>query len=266
MTVSTASNLEVRPRLAPFVAEATFVGRSLRHTLRNGEALLMAVLLPTMLMLVFTFVFGGALDSTGGYVDYVVPGIILTCAGFGASYTAVAVNSDMTSGIIDRFRTMPLRGASVLVGHVVASVLRNLLATGIVIGVAVAIGFRPSATPLEWLAALGLVTAWILAITAVFASVGLAASSPDAASGYGFVLLFLPYLSSAFVPVSTMPVWLQGIAEHQPVTPIIDTIRGLLLGGESGQDWIWALLWCAGLIVVAFGWGSWLYRRKAGRR
>jgi len=257
-----------RPRLAPLAAERVFIGRSIRHTLRNGEALVMAIALPLILMLMFTYVFGGAIDPSGGYVDYVVPGIILTCAGFGASYTAVAVNSDMTAGIIDRFRTMPLSATAVLTGHVVASVVKNLFATAVVIGVAVAIGFRPSGGPLEWLGALGMVALWILAITALFAAIGLAAGSPDAASGYGFALLFLPYVSSAFVPVSSMPQWLQWIGEHQPVTPIIDTIRGLLLGdpGSIGADWLWGLGWCALILAVAFAWGGWLYRRKAGRR
>ena len=256
----------LRPRIGGTVAERVFVTRSLLQELRDPEALLMAVVLPVMLMLMFTFIFGRAIDPSGGYVDYVVPGIILLCAGFGASSTAVSVSRDMTTGIIERFRTMPLRSGAVLTGHVVVSVIRNLLATAIVIGVALLVGFRPSATPLGWVAAFGLVALYILAITYLFAAIGLAASSPEAASGYGFILLFLPYLSSAFVPVDTMPDWLQPIAEHQPITPVIETIRSLLFGtplGDSG--WI-ALLWCAGIVVVAAVWGAWLFRRKAGRR
>ncbi|WP_258567083.1 MULTISPECIES: ABC transporter permease [unclassified Microbacterium] len=135
-----------RPRLRGITAETVFVGRSLRHSLRDGESLLMAILLPVVLMLMFTWVFGGAIDPSGAYVDYVVPGIILICAGFGASSTAVYVANDMRTGIIDRFRTMPLRASAVLTGHVVASVLRNLIATAIVIGVGVLVGFRPAAT------------------------------------------------------------------------------------------------------------------------
>lgn len=256
----------LRPRIRGTVAERVFVTRSLLQELRDPEALLMAVVLPVMLMLMFTFIFGRAIDPSGGYVDYVVPGIILLCAGFGASSTAVSVSRDMTTGIIERFRTMPLRSGAVLTGHVVVSVIRNLLATAIVIGVALLVGFRPSASPLDWVAAFGLVALYILAITYLFAAIGLAASSPEAASGYGFILLFLPYLSSAFVPVDTMPDWLQPIAEHQPITPVIETIRSLLVGtplGDSG--WI-ALLWCAGIVVVAAVWGAWLFRRKAGRR
>jgi len=256
----------LRPRLGGATAEAVFVGRSLRHSLRDGESLLMAILLPVMLMVLFTFVFGGALDPSGGYVDYVVPGIVLLCAGFGASSTAVYVAGDMKAGIIDRFRTMPLRASAVLTGHVVASLVRNLLATGIVVVVALALGFRPTADVWGWLGALALIALYILAITYLFAAIGLAARSPEGANGYGFILLFLPYLSSAFVPVTTMPAWLQWFAQNQPVTPIIETIRGLLMGTPMGAAPWWALGWCLTILAVAVVWGAWLYRRRSGRR
>ena len=226
----------------------------------------MAVVLPTMLMLMFTWIFGNAIDPTGGYVDYVVPGIILLCAGFGASSTAIAVSRDMTTGIIDRFRTMPIRSGAVLTGHVVASLVRNLVATAVVIAVALLVGFRPVATPLEWLGVLGVVALYILAITYLFAAIGLAASTPEAASGYGFILLFLPYVSSAFVPIETMPDWLQAVAEYQPITPVIETIRALLMDTPLGDSAWWALAWCVGIIAVSVVWGAWLFRRKAGRR
>jgi ABC-2 type transport system permease protein len=245
---------------------ATFVGRSVRHTLRTPDALIMAIALPTILMLLFTQVFGGAIDPTGGYVDYVVPGIILLCAGFGAASTAVDVANDMKAGVIERFRTMPLRADTVIAGHVVASLARNLLATGIVIAVAVLLGFRPTASPIEWAGMFALVAGYILAITYLFAAIGLASSSPEAASGYGFFLLFLPYLSSAFVPVETMPEWLRGVVENQPLTPIIETIRGLLLGTEIGDRGWWALGWCALILVVAVVLTRVLFRVKAGRR
>lgn len=253
-------------RVSGPAAAAVFVGRSVRHSLRNVEALTMAIALPVMLMLLFTFVFGGAIDSGGDYVDYVVPGIILLCAGFGASSTAVDVAEDMSNGIVDRFRTMPLRAAGVVTGHVVASLLRNLLATGVVIGVALAVGFRPTANVLEWSGALAVVALFILAITWLYAAIGIAAANPTAASGYGFALLFLPYLSSAFVPTDTMPTWLQWIAENQPITPIIETIRAFLFGRDPGTDLWWALGWCALIIVGAYIWAAWLFRRKAGRR
>jgi ABC-2 type transport system permease protein len=255
-----------KPRLTGLVAERVFVRRSLTRSLRDGESLSMAIMLPVMLMLLFTFVFGNAIDPSGGYVDYVVPGIVLLCAGFGAATTAVYVANDMQTGIIDRFRTMPLRASAVLTGHVVSSLVRNLLATVVVIGVALLVCFRPTANVWGWLGAIGVIALYILAITYLFAAIGLAANSPEAASGYGFILLFVPYLSSAFVPVETMPEWLQWIADNQPVTPIIETIRGLLMGTPMGTEPLWALFWCLSILGVAFAWGAWLFRRKAQRR
>ncbi len=246
--------------------EREFIARSLLHTIRTPEVLIMAIALPTILMVIFTFVFGGAIDGSGGYVNYIVPGIILLCAGFGAASTAVDVATDMTTGIIDRFRTMPIRASAVITGHVVSSLVRNLVATGIVIGVGIALGFRPDAGPVEWLAALGLVALYILAITALFAAIGLAASTPEAASGYGFVLLFVPYVSSAFVPLETLPDWLRGVAQHQPLTPIIETIRGLLTGTGPGDGGAWAIGWCLLIIAIAVVWARILFARKAGRR
>lgn len=255
-----------RPRLRGTTAERVFVRRSLTQSLRDGESLSMSIMLPVTLMLLFTFVFGGALEADGSYVDYVVPGIILLCAGFGAATTATYVSRDMTTGIIDRFRTMPLRAGAVLTGHVVASLVRNLVATAVVIGVALLLGFRPSAGLLGWLGAAVVIVLYILAITYLYAAIGLAASSPEAASGYGFILMFVPYLSSAFVPVDTMPVWLQWIAQHQPVTPIIETIRGLLMGTALGSEPAWAVGWCLVIIAIAALWGAWLFTRRRRAR
>jgi ABC-2 type transport system permease protein len=265
--VSATATAGVRPKLSALTSTGTFVYRSYLHTLRTPDALVMAIALPTILMLMFTFVFGGAFDPTGGYVDYVVPGIILLCAGYGAASTAVGVAHDMTAGIVDRFRTMPMRASAVITGHVVASLLRNLVATAVVIGVGIALGFRPHADLGQWIAASGLVALYILVITFLFAAIGLAASSPDAANGYGFILMFLPYVSSAFVPVHTMPAWLQWVAEHQPLTPIIETIRGLLLDTAipDGDGW-WALGWCALILAAGIAGSVVLFRRKAGRR
>ncbi|WP_239617645.1 ABC transporter permease [Cohnella mopanensis] len=254
-------------KLTPFwVTNAVFIGRSLRLSMRNTEALLMAILLPVMLMLLFTYVFGGALDPSGNYVNYVVPGIILLCAGFGSASTAVDVAHDMTNGIIDRFRTMPIRSLSVVTGHVVASLTRNLLATAVVIGVALSVGFRPSANALEWLAALGMIVLFILTFTWLFAAIGLMTGSPSAASGYGFILLFLPYLSSAFVQTNTMPSWLQGVANHQPITPVIESIRGLLTGTPIQDNAWWAIGWCSILLLISIVWCLIAFQRKAGRR
>lgn len=248
------------------VTNAVLIGRSIRLSLRNTEALIMAIMLPVMLMLLFTYVFGGAIDPSGNYVNYVVPGIILLCAGFGSSSTAVDVAQDMTNGIIDRFRTMPIRSLSVVTGHVVASLARNLLATGVVFGVAVLVGFRSSAGLLEWLGALGVIILFILTFTWLFAAIGLVTASPSAASGYGFILLFLPYLSSAFVPTETMPAWLQGVANNQPITPVIETIRGLLTGTPLHGSAMWAIGWCVAILLLSLVWSVWAFRRKAGRR
>ncbi|BDZ44219.1 transport permease protein [Naasia aerilata] len=235
-----------------------FLDRSLRRALRTPDVLVMAILLPILLMLMFTYVFGGAIQEDGAYVDYVVPGIVLLCAGFGAASTAVDVADDKESGIMDRFRTMPIRSWAVLTGHVAASLIRNLVATAAVIAVALLVGFRPNAGVFEWIATGGLVALYILAITYLFAAIGLAAGNAQAASGYGFILLFLPYVSSAFVPVDTMPSWLQWVADNQPITPIIETLRSLLTGVGEGQP-VTALAWCLGILAVAVVWVAVLF-------
>lgn len=248
------------------VTSRVFIGRSIRHSLRNIEALVMAIMLPVMLMLLFTYVFGGALDPNGHYVNYVVPGIIVLCAGFGSSSTAVDVTDDMTGGIIDRFRTMPIRSMNVVTGHVVASLARNLMATGVVIGVALLVGFRTDVGILAWLAAIGVIGLYIFAFTWLFAAVGMVAGSPAAASGYGFVLLFLPYLSSGFVPTNTMPAWLRGVANYQPVSPVIETIRSLLTGVPIHHALWWSIAWCLFITLGSIIWSVVVFRKKAGRR
>lgn len=249
----------------PFRSVALFTRRSVRHDLRDPEAMLMAIALPVVLMALFTFVFGGALAPGGDYINYVVPGIVLLCSGFGAASTAVTVSRDLQTGTLNRLRTMPIPAATVLAGHTLASLLRNLVATAVVLVVGVLLGFRPAAGPLEWVATVGLVALWILAMTSLFAVIGLVAGSPEAANGYGFVLLFLPYVSSAFVPVDTMPGWLQGFAAHQPVTPMIEAVRGLLTGVEVGSSGGIALLWCLGITAVAAIAGARLFRRAVAR-
>jgi ABC-2 type transport system permease protein len=238
------------------------VGRSLRLASRNLDVLLTALILPVMLMVLFVYLFGGAIDTGTTYVTYVVPGVLLLCAGYGASLTAVSVSQDLTGGIIDRFRSLDVSGAALLAGHVVASVLRNLISTVLVLGVALLIGFRPSAGPLEWLAAAGILLVYILALSWLSAVVGLLARSPEAASGFSFFFLFLPYPSSAFVPINSMPSWIQGFAQHQPVTPVTETIRGLLVGTPVGSNpWI-ALAWCGAILFVSVVLASILFPRR----
>jgi ABC-2 type transport system permease protein len=227
------------------------IGRCLRLSRRNVEVLTTSLMLPIMVMLLFVYLFGGAIHTGTQYVTYVVPGIILLCVGYGASLTAVSVSQDMAGGIIDRFRSMDVGGAALLAGHVAASVTRNMISTALVIGVAFLIGFRPSAAPLEWLAALTVLLLFILAISWLSAAVGLFAKSPEAASGFTFFVLFLPYPSSGFVPIQTMPSWIHGFAQYQPATPVIETLRGLLLGTPLGVNPWLALAWCGGILVVS---------------
>ncbi len=240
----------------------TMSARSMRLSLRHLDALLTSLLLPVLLMLIFVYLFGGAIDTGTDYVTYVVPGVILLCAGFGSATTAVSVNQDMTGGIVDRFRSLDVGGPSVLAGHVAASVVRNAASTVLVLAVALAIGFRPEAGPLEWLAVAGVLLAFVLAISSLAAALGLLAGSPEAANGVTFLVMFLPYASSAFVPVDTMPSWLQGFAAHQPITPVVETVRGLLLGMPVGDHAWTALAWCAGILVVSVAASGALFRRR----
>ncbi|MFI2620100.1 ABC transporter permease [Streptomyces sp. NPDC018584] len=242
----------------------TMAGRSLRISARTPDALITALAMPVMLMLVFVYFFGGAIDTGGEYVQYVVPGVLVLCAGFGAGNTAMSVTHDMHGGIIDRFRAMDVGGAAILAGHVAASLARNLAATAVVFGVATAIGFRPQASAAGWFAAIGVLVCYIVALSWLAATVGLIAKSPEAAGGFTFFIGFLPYPSSGFVPVDTMPSWLRGFAEHQPLTPVIESMRGLLLGQPvDGSAWQ-ALGWCAGITVVSVAAAEVLYRRRTG--
>jgi ABC-2 type transport system permease protein len=243
----------------------TMIQRSLRHSLRNQDALLMAVALPILLMLMFVYVFGGAIDTGTEYVNYVVPGIILLCTGYGAASTAVAVAQDMAEGVMDRFRSLPIHSSAVLTGHVVASLVRNAFSTALVIGVAVLTGFRPTAGPLRWLGAVAVLLLFVLAMSWLSVALGLLARSVEGASGFTFFVLFLPYLSSAFVPTDTMPAVLRVAAEHQPVTPIIETVRGLLFGTPIGSSGWLAVAWCGGMLAVSYAASAVLFRRRTAR-
>ncbi|MBO8184402.1 ABC transporter permease [Streptomyces spirodelae] len=251
--------------MSDYTAYAVLAGRSVRLTRRNPDAVITALVLPVMLMLVFVYFFGGAIEtSTGTYVTYVAPGVLILCAGYGASMTATTVSDDMTNGIIDRFRSMDTSPTAVLTGHVAASVARNAAATSAVLGVAFAIGFRPHAGVVDWLAACGILLLYITTLSWLGAAAGLLAKSPEAAGGFTFGMLFLPYPSSAFVPIDTMPDWLHGFAENQPVTPVIESLRGLLLDQPTGDSPWLALAWCLGLLAVALPVCAALFRRRTG--
>ncbi|MFB6553648.1 ABC transporter permease [Streptomyces sp. NPDC056405] len=238
-------------------------GRSVRLSRRNVDALMTAMALPVMLLLIFVYFFGGAINTGTDYVTYVVPGVLLLCAGFGSATTAVAVTEDLKNGIIDRFRSLDIGGTPILAGHVLASTARNLIATALVFALAFAIGFRPSAGPGGWLAAIGLLVAYIAALSWLSAAVGLLVNSPEAAGGFTFFVSFLPYPSSAFVPTDTMPSWLQGFATHQPITHVIEAVRGLLLGQPVGSTGWVALAWCTGILAASVAVSGVLFKRRA---
>jgi ABC-2 type transport system permease protein len=240
----------------------TMIGRSVRLSRRNVDTLIMSIVLPLLMMTLFVYVFGGAIHTGTAYVTYVVPGIVLLCAGYGASSTAMAVADDMGNGMMDRLRSLPMRDFAVLVGHVVASVTRNALSTAVVVVAALAMGFRPDGTLVEWLAAIGLLLLYVLALSWAAAALGSIARSVESASGLSFAMLFLPYLSSAFVPPETMPSFLRGISEHQPLTPVIETVRGLLTGTPVGDSGPLALAWCTGLLLLALTAAVVLFRRR----
>jgi ABC-2 type transport system permease protein len=240
----------------------TLSARCLRLSRRNTEALLTSLMLPIMLMLLFVYLFGGAIRTGTAYVTYVVPGVLLVCAGYGASITAVSVSNDMTGGIVDRLRSLDVGGASFLAGHVAASVARNAASTVIVLAVGLLIGFRPDATPLEWLGAAGTLMLFVLALSWFAALIGLVARTPEGANGFTFFVMFAPYVSSAFVPIATMPVWIRGVATHQPVTPVVETIRSLLLGTPAGTNPLQAVAWCCGILAVSVALAGVLFRRR----
>lgn len=242
---------------------AVMTGRSVRMSRRNLDALLTSLMLPIMLMVLFVYLFGGAIETGTRYVTYVVPGVLLLCAGYGSSLTAVTVSNDMTTGVVDRFRSMDISGAAVLAGHVVASVIRNLISTALVLGVAFLIGFRPHATVAGWISAAGLLVLYIVALSWFAAALGLLVSSPEAAAGFGFFVLFLPYPSSAFVPIDTMPSWIHGFATNQPVTPTIEAIRGYLVGGATGgHAWV-AVIWALAILAVSVVAAATIFNRRA---
>ncbi|PFG41369.1 ABC-2 type transport system permease protein [Isoptericola jiangsuensis] len=244
--------------------------RAVRLTVRDVDSMITAAVLPVVILLMFTYVFGGAMDVGTSYITYATPGIILLAAGFGAASTALFVERDMSGGMIDRVRSMPVVAWTVLAGHVAASLVKNLLTTAIVFAVAWAVGFRPTADVAGWLGAIGVLVLFLHAITWSAVLVGVLVRSPDAASGFTFVVMFLPYVSSAFVPVESMPTWLRGFAEHQPVTPVIESVRGLLVGGTPGAPTgdaltdtiVLAVAWCVGLSAVFAAASAAAFRRR----
>ncbi|MER6778622.1 MULTISPECIES: ABC transporter permease [unclassified Streptomyces] len=243
---------------------STMLRRNLLHARRYPSMTLNLLLTPIMLLLLFVYVFGDVMSAGMGggadrsaYIAYLVPGLLLMTVGSTTIGTAVSVSNDMTEGIIARFRTMAIHRGSVLVGHVVGSVLQSVASVVLVGAVGVAIGFRSvDATALEWLAAFGLLTLFALALTWIAVGMGMVSPNAEAASNNAMPLIFLPLISSAFVPVDAMPGWFRPVAEYQPFTPAIETLRGLLLGTEIGINGWLALGWCLALSVLGYFWSK----------
>lgn len=244
---------------------AVLTGRSLRHILRSPDTIITTAVTPVALMLLFVYVFGGAIDtgaSSGSYIDYMLPGILLITIASGIAYTSYRLFLDLKDGVFERFQSMPIARSSALWAHVLTSLLANVASLAIVVGVALVMGFRSGEGVLAWLAVIGILVLFTLALTWVAVIAGLSAKTVDGASAFSYPLIFLPFLSSAFVPTGTMPGPVAWFAENQPVTPIVETIRALLGGTPvSGEIWI-ALAWCLVILLVAFIAAMLLYRRR----
>jgi len=237
--------------------------RNFKHTVRNPIAVFNAILLPIVIMLMFVGEIGGAFNVGVKYVDYATPGMIVLTICYGLSATALAVNSDMTKGIINRFKVMDISRSAVLNAQVVASMLRSLVAIAAIIGVAFALGFRPHASFPEWLGAIGLIVLVSFATSWLTVALGLAAKTPESAGMISVPLVLLPFLSSAIVPTGKMGPGVRQFAEYQPFTPIIETLRGLLTGAPSGSKAIIAVAWCIGIALVGYLWSLATFTKRA---
>lgn len=256
----------------------TMLRRQLKHLLRYPSLTAFLLVGPIIFLLLFVYVFGGTLGDglasglsgvTGGrtaYVNYVVPGILLVGVAGAGTGTAISIAMDMTEGIVARFRTMAIARASILTGHVIGSLIQIMLCLAVVIGVALLVGFRPNATAVEWLATVGVLAMTGLAITWLCIALGLAAKTVESASNTPMPLTLLPFLGSGFVPTDSLPVGLRWFADYQPFTPIMETIRGLLLGTPIGNSAIIAAAWCVGITAVSYVWARKLYNRDPSKR
>ncbi|SCL24722.1 ABC-2 type transport system permease protein [Micromonospora nigra] len=246
-----------------FGDSAIMLRRNFKHTFRNPLTVFNAILFPIVIMLMFVKVFGGAFSVGSDYIDYATPGLLVMAIGYGLGATATAVNSDMTKGIINRFKVMDVSRGSVLTGHVVVTTLRCLVACAAIIGVAFAMGFDPAASALDWLGAVGVIVLLSFAAGWLTVAMGLAAKTVESAGLATVPLIMLPFLSSAFVPADTMGFGVRQFAEHQPFTPIIETLRGLLTGNPSSSDAIVAVAWCVGFTLVGYVWAVSTFKKRA---
>ncbi len=240
------------------------LGRSMRHILRSPDTIITVAIMPIMFMLLFVYVFGGAIQAgTDNYVNYLLPGILLIAIASGIAYTAFRLFTDRQKGLFTRFHSMPVARSSVLWAHVLTSLVSNAISVVVIIVVAFIMGFRPGAGVLEWLEVTGILVLFTLALTWLAVIPGLTAKSVDGASAFSYPLIFLPFISSAFVPTATMPAIVRAFAENQPVTSIVNTLRSLLNSQPVGNEiWI-ALAWCVGITVVAYFFAMRAYKRIA---
>ena len=246
----------------------TLLRRNLRHTIRYPSMTLGSVFGPVIMLLLFVGVLGKTLGKglasgahSGGYIGYIAPGIIITAVASGSMATAVAVCVDMTEGIVDRFRTMPISRVAILAAHVVNSVVTTVVSTGAVVVAALLLGFRPHASAVEWVAAGGLLLALSIALTWLAVAMGLVSPTPEAASNAPMLIVFLPFVGSAFAPASSMPVGVRQFAEYQPFTPAIETVRGLLTGAPIGHNAVISLVWCAVIAAGGYAWAVASFRK-----
>jgi len=247
-----------------FSDAGVMLGRSMRHIFRSMDTIITVTIMPIAFMLLFVYVFGGAIQTgTDNYVNYLLPGILLIAIASGIAYTAYRLFMDMQSGIFERFHSMPIARSAALWGHVLTSLVSNAISVVVIILVALIMGFRSSAGVLSWLAVAGILALFTLALTWIAAIAGLSAKSVDGAGAFSYPLIFLPFISSAFVPTETMPPAVRAFAENQPATSIVEAIRALLSGQPVGKDiWI-ALAWCLGILVVAYLFAMRAYKRRA---
>ncbi|MEU5052188.1 ABC transporter permease [Streptomyces sp. NPDC021096] len=250
----------------------TMFRRNMKRAVRYPTVVVTIVLMPVLFLLLFNYAFGGALGTgiqgpqvKGDYIDYIAPGIILMTVATGSIGAALGVCMDKTEGIVNRFRTMPMSHTSFLTGHVLGNLVQTALGTAVVTAVAFAIGFRPDATALEWLAATGLLAFLAFALTWISAAMGLVAKTVESASNLPMPITLLPFLGSAIVPTDTMPSWMRWFADHQPFTPVNETLRGLLMGTGIGDSGVVALAWCTGLSLVGYLWARSAFHRGARR-
>jgi len=242
----------------------TMSGRVIRYSTRSIDTVITTLAMPIMIMLMFVYIFGGAMKmETADYVNFIVPGILLMCIGYSMAYSALRVNMDLTRGIFDRFHSMPIAKASILGGHVLSSLLMNGISLVVIILVALLMGFRPQANIVEWLLAALILVLAILALTWMAVMFGLLAKSNESAGVFSYVLIGLMFVSSAFVPTDTMGAGLRAFAEHQPMTPIIESVRSLLSGNGVHADFYIALAWCVGIAVVFYTLSMVIYKRRA---